>query len=122
MFGQSVLNLLPWIKAMDPVQSIELATLAMLPRWEGFCTDKLEGVKMTAWEAVERVLHVEYCMCNSESMEGYNYTTLRLDVPKGYDLGKVKMFVKTFHKTLNNFLLERCLRREFQLFCIVLKL
>ena len=86
-FAESIRNFVPLIsKAMDRVHSRELATLAMLPRWEGFCTGSQEGVQMTAWEAMEQIQNVAYCMTNSECIEG-NYITS--DVPSAYNFGKV---------------------------------
>lgn len=88
-----VRNMLPGIKVMDPVHSRELATQAMLPRWEGFCTDSQEGIKMTAWEAVTTVLNVEQCMCKSELMKDYDFGSLQSDVPKEYSFKDVSLLL-----------------------------
>ena len=84
--AESLRNSFLWTKAMDPVRSREIATLAMFPRWEGFCKDEGQGDKMTAWEAINTVLDVETCMCKTESMEK-NWT--EIDVPREYNFGKV---------------------------------
>ena len=97
-FKESIRNIVPLIsKAMDRVHSRELATLAMLPRWEGFCTGSQEGLQMTAWEAVEQTRNVAYCMTSSESVEGYGYP--RSDVPSGFNFGKVNSS-QAFHSTV----------------------
>ena len=88
---ESFRNKMPLLsKAMDPVHSREVATQAMLPRWEGFCTDSQEGMKMTAWEAINYVQNVAYCMTNSETVD-HNYVGFpHSDVPSGYNFGRVK--------------------------------
>lgn len=93
---ESFRNYMPGIKVMDPVHSRELATLAMLPRWEGFCTDNQGGIKMTGLEAVRRVTDVLDCMTSSHSVEHSNVYYSYSDVPSGYKCEEVKCGTQPF--------------------------
>lgn len=100
---------------MDPLHSRELATLAMLPRWEGFCTDNQEGHEheMTAWDAVTTVLNVEHCMCKSKSIEQYQRHSLQSDVPREFNFGKVKFgTTSTVYTKTYNFILIMTYRQD----------
>jgi len=70
---------------MDPVEGRVIATCAMLPHWGGFTTDETE-TSMTAWEAVEVVKDIAYCMTQTLVEEGGNF--LR-NVPLSYDFSRV---------------------------------
>lgn len=70
---------------MDPVDGRNIATLAMLPRWEGFTTDEAK-TSMTAWEAVEVVNDIAYCMTQTLVEEGGRFTR---NVPYLYDFSRV---------------------------------
>ena len=76
---------MPFLKSMDPVDGRNIATLAMLPRWEGFTTDEAK-TSMTAWEAVEVVNDIAYCMTQTLVEEGGRFTR---NVPYLYDFSRV---------------------------------
>ena len=82
---QSLRNKMPFLKSMDPVDGRNIATWAMLPRWEGFTTDEAK-TSMTAWEAVEVVNDVAYCMTQTLIEEGGHFTK---NVPFSYDFSRV---------------------------------
>ena len=76
---------MPFLKSMDPVDGRNIATWAMLPRWEGFTTDEV-NTSMTAWEAVEVVNDVAYCMTQTLVEEDGVVTR---NVPFLYDFTRV---------------------------------
>ena len=63
-----------------------VATFAMLPHWKGFCVDDA-GETMTAWEAIEQVQNVAYCMTKSQTKEGRIVSS---SVPYGFHFDKVR--------------------------------
>ena len=80
---QSFLNMI-W-RNTDAAEGRTIATLAMLPRWEGFWVGKSHR-DMTAWEAIEEVKDVAYCMTQSY---GECNRVVRQCVPRGYVFDKV---------------------------------
>lgn len=70
---------------MDPVDGRKVATFAMLPRWEGFTTEEAK-TSMTAWEAVEVVNDIAYCMTKTLVEEDGNFAR---NVPSSYDFSRV---------------------------------
>lgn len=70
---------------MDPVDGRNIATWAMLPRWEGFTTDEAK-TSMTAWEAVQVVNDVAFCMTQTQAEER---GCLSRNVPFSYDFSRV---------------------------------
>lgn len=82
---QSIRNKMPFLKSMDAADGRNIATWAMLPRWEGFIVDAL-NTSMTAWEAVEVVNDVAYCMTQTLVEEDERLTG---HVPYRYDFKKV---------------------------------
>lgn len=73
------------LKVMDPVDGRDIATFAMLPRWEGFTTDEAK-TSMTAREAVEVLNDIAYCMTQSEVEEDGQF---KRNVPLSYDFSRV---------------------------------
>ncbi|KAL9988278.1 hypothetical protein ACROYT_G002709 [Oculina patagonica] len=81
-------NIMPVLKSMDPVEGRNIATWAMLPRWEGFAVDEM-NTSMTAWEAVKFVNDIAYCMTQTQMEEhgvhkknvplSYNFSTILKD-------------------------------------------
>ena len=71
---------------MDPVEGRNIATWAMLPRWEGFTVDKMD-TSMTAWEAVKIVNDIAYCMTQTRAQEGRHHWR---NVPEGYSFSTVR--------------------------------
>ena len=76
---------MPFLKSMDPVDGRNIATWAMLPRWEGFTTDEVT-TSMTAWEAVEVVNDVAYCMTKTLAEENGYFSR---NVPLSYNFSRV---------------------------------
>ena len=76
---------MPFLKSMDPVDGRKIATFAMLPRWEGFTTDETKK-SMTAWEAIEAVNDIAYCMTQTLVEEDGHFTR---NVPHLYDFSRV---------------------------------
>ncbi|XP_078381354.1 E3 ubiquitin-protein ligase rnf213-alpha-like isoform X3 [Oculina patagonica] len=89
---QSIRNKMPFLKSMDAVDGRNIATWAMLPRWEGFTTDEAR-TSMTAWEAVEVVSDIAYCMTQTQVEEDGRFTE---NVPYLYNFSRV---LKDFFKT-----------------------
>ena len=82
---QSLRNKMPFLKSMDPADGRNIATCAMLPRWEGFTTDEAR-TNMTPWEAVEAVNDIAYCMTETLVEEGWHFTR---NIPLSYDFSRV---------------------------------
>lgn len=82
---QSIRNRMPFLKSMDPVDGRCIATRAMLPHWEGFTTDEVKTT-MTAWEAVQVVSDVAYCMTQTLVEENGHLTG---NVPSSYNFKRV---------------------------------
>ena len=82
---QSLRNKMPFLKSMDPADGRNIATCAMLPRWEGFTTDEAR-TNMTPWEAVEAVNDIAYCMTETLVEEGGHFTR---NIPLSYDFSRV---------------------------------
>jgi len=76
---------MPFLKSMDPADGRNIATCAMLPRWEGFTTDEAR-TNMTPWEAVEAVNDIAYCMTETLVEEGWHFTR---NIPLSYDFSRV---------------------------------
>ena len=70
---------------MDPVEGRNLATRAMLPRWRGF-VNETEDTNMHAWDAVEAIRDLAYCMTKTSMEEGGNVYS---NVPVHYDFSSV---------------------------------
>lgn len=70
---------------MDPVEGRNIATWAMLPRWEGFTIDEV-NTSMTAWEAVQVISDVAYCMTRTLVEENKRFA---VNVPHLYNFGRV---------------------------------
>ena len=83
---QNIRNRIPILKSMDPVEGRNIATWAMLPRWEGFTVDKMD-TSMTAWEAVKIVSDIAYCMTETRAQEGRQNWR---NVPEGYNFSTVR--------------------------------
>ena len=62
-----------------------IATKAMLPCWEGFEEHEVETT-MTAWEAIEVVNDLAYCMTQTKTEEDRR---LKENVPSGYNFKRV---------------------------------
>lgn len=71
---------------MDAVEGRNIATWALLPRWEGFTVDEMD-TSMTAWEAVKIVNDIAYCMTQTQVEEGRAYLK---NVPASYNFSTVR--------------------------------
>ena len=76
---------MPVLKAMDAVEGRIIATKAMLPRWEGFIVSSA-STNMSAWEAIEAVKDLSFCMTQTLVEESGSTTP---HVPSSYDFKKV---------------------------------
>ena len=74
-----------FLKSMDSLEGRNIATWAMLPRWEGFTVDET-NTSMTAWEAVEVVNDIACCMTQTLVEESGFYSR---NVPSSYNFGTV---------------------------------
>lgn len=70
---------------MDATEGRNIATWAMLPLWEGFTASAASG-NMSAWEAIETVKDLAFCMTQTLVEEDGRYTK---SVPLSYDFTKV---------------------------------
>ena len=70
---------------MDPVEGRIIATRAMLPRWKGFVADNVD-TSMTAWNAIEVIKNLAYCMTQTLAEE---YGAYRGNVPSSFDFNRV---------------------------------
>lgn len=52
---------MPFLKSMDPAEGRNIATLEMLPRWEGFIVSGA-STNISAWEAIKTVKDLSFCM------------------------------------------------------------
>ena len=82
---QSLRNKVPFLKSMDDTEGRNIATWAMLPLWEGFTASAASG-NMSAWEAIETVKDLAFCMTQTLAEEGGHHTK---NVPLSYDFTKV---------------------------------
>lgn len=85
---QKLLNKLPVWKSMDVVEGRNLATLAMLPPWRGVL-DKGGDTAMAAWETVQIIGDLAYCMTKSTVEE---YGSNVSNVPARYSFSKVSCY------------------------------
>ena len=76
---------MPFLKSMDPVEGRNIATRAMLPRWEGFIVSSA-STNMTAWEAIQAVKNLSFCMTQTLVEEGGR---LAKHVPSSYSFNNV---------------------------------
>ena len=76
---------MPVLKAMDPLEGRNVATLAMLPRWEGFIVSSA-STKMSAWKAMEAVK--DLCLCMTQTLTEES-GCIAQHVPSSYDFKKV---------------------------------
>ena len=70
---------------MDRLEGRNIATWAMLPRWEGFNVNEVD-TNMTAWKAIEVVNDLAYCMTQTLAEEHGHLTG---NVPSGYNFKRV---------------------------------
>ncbi|CAH3029473.1 unnamed protein product, partial [Porites evermanni] len=89
--AQKFRNMMPVWKSMDPLEGRKIATLAMLPAWEGFTVGQ-KDTTMTAWEAITAVEDLAYCMKETRVEE---HSILKRNVPPLYDFNR---FLKDFLK------------------------
>ena len=82
---QSARNKMPFLKSMDPAEGRKIATRAMLPDWEGF-TVKGGNTSLSAWEAIESVNDLAFCMTQAHVEEN---DRVYKNVPSSYDFSKV---------------------------------
>ena len=82
---QKIRNKMPFLKSMDPVEGRNLATWAMLPRWRGFVSET-EDTNMHAWDAVETIKDLAYCMTKTLLEEG---GSVDKNVPASYSFTRV---------------------------------
>ena len=84
---QSARNKMPFLKkSMDPAKGRKIATLAMLPDWEGF-TVTGGNTSLSAWEAIESVNDLAFCMTQAQVVKN---NRVYKNVPSSYDFSKVK--------------------------------
>ena len=76
---------MPFLKSMDPAEGRKIATRAMLPDWEGF-TVKGGNTSLSAWEAIETVNDLAFCMTQAHVEEN---DRVYKNVPSSYDFSKV---------------------------------
>ena len=74
-----------FLKSMDATEGRNIATWAMLPLWEGFTASAPSG-NMSAWEAIETVKDLAFCMIQTLVEENGRHTK---NVPLSYDFTKV---------------------------------
>ena len=74
-----------FLKSMDATEGRNIATWAMLPLWEGFTASAASG-NMSAWEAIETVKDLAFCMTQTLVEEDGRHTK---SVPLSYDFTKV---------------------------------
>lgn len=82
---QSIRKYVPFLKSTGPLEGRNIATEAMLPRWEGFNEHEVETT-MTAWKAIEVVKDLAYCMTHTKVEESGFLTG---NVPSGYNFKRV---------------------------------
>ena len=82
---QSARNKMPFLKSMDAAEGRKIATRAMLPDWEGF-TLKGGNTRLSAWEAIETVNDLAFCMTQAHVEEN---SRLSKNVPYSFDFSKV---------------------------------
>lgn len=84
--AQKFRNMMPVWKSMDPLEGRKIATLAMLPAWEGFTVGQ-KDTTMTAWEAITAVEDLAYCMTETRVEE---HSILKRNVPPLYVFNRVR--------------------------------
>ena len=87
---QSLRNYMPAssLKSMDLVEGRRIATNAMLPCWEGFCS---HGCEMKASDVITQIQSVHHCMTKSRIRPRNGGA--RNGTPTGYDFKKVRRTV-----------------------------
>ena len=82
--------MMPFLKSMDPVEGRNIATWEMLPLWEGFTVDGV-STSMSAWEAIEVVRDLAYCMTHTQAEEYHG--SYKWNVPSSYDFSRVRFLL-----------------------------
>ena len=82
---QKLLNKLPVWKSMDVLEGRNLATWTMLPPWDG-CLVRKGDSEMAAWETVQMIKDLAYCMTKSTVEE---YGLNKPNVPSRYSFSNV---------------------------------
>ena len=77
--------MMPVWKSMDVLEGRNLATLAMLPKWEDHLADTGD-TRMAAWEVVRIIADLAYCMTQSKVEE---YRLITPNVPSRYNFKAV---------------------------------
>lgn len=76
---------MPFLKSMDPTEGRNIATLEMLPRWEGFVVNGA-STNISAWEAIKTVKDLSFCMTQTQMEQDGRVAK---HVPSSYDFNNV---------------------------------
>ena len=76
---------MPFLKSMDPAEGRNIATLEMLPRWEGFIVSGA-STNISTWEAIKTVKDLSFCMTQTLMEQDGRVAK---HVPSSYDFSNV---------------------------------